>query len=363
MRNLRRVAVIIIIVALVIAAVLFAYKRLAYQRQSNELKQTAGAGPFVNTATVVLGPQGRVLTLIGEAKPYAEVTLYSKVSGYLHAIPVDKGDKVKKGQLIASIESPETDQDFAGASADSANKRAIANRMKALKEKNLISRQEAEQADADARVSESRRDTTGVIKSYETMHAPFDGTITARYADPGSLVQAATGAQTGALPLVRISDVTRLRIFVYLDQKDASYVKIGDPVEIRIDETPGHTLKATISRITNELDPATRMLQTEIDVDNKNNAIIPGSFVHVDLKANLPRSLEVPSEALVYQQKKNQVAVVENNTIHYRDVVVQSNDGRIAQIASGLKEGEIVAIAVGSSLLENSKVQPIAPRK
>jgi membrane fusion protein (multidrug efflux system) len=195
------------------------------------------------------------------------------------------------------------------------------------------------------------------------MHAPFDGTITARYADPGSLVQAATGAQTGALPLVRISDVTRLRIFVYLDQKDASYVKIGDPVEIRIDETPGHTLKATISRITNELDPATRMLQTEIDVDNKNNAIIPGSFVHVDLKANLPRSLEVPSEALVYQQKKNQVAVVENNTIHYRDVVVQSNDGRIAQIASGLKEGEIVAIAVGSSLLENSKVQPIAPRK
>jgi len=361
MLNLRRVAVIIVVIAVVLAAGIIIYKRWAYNSELESRKDAAQQGQYVQTARAKMGKPHNSLSLIAEAKPYSEVTLYAKVIGYLHEISVDKGDKVKKGQVLARIESPETDKDYAGALADAQNKRAIAERMKRLKEKNLVSRQEAEQADADARVSESRKDATGAQKNYEIVKAPFDGTITARFADPGALLQAATGSQSGSMPIVRISQVDRLRIYAYVDQKDASYVKVGDPVQIIVDEKPGQPISATVSRLANELDSTTRTLLTEIDIDNTKHAIIPGSFVTVELTTRSPAMIEVPSEAIVLQ-KKSQVAVIENNTLHYRDVVIYSNDGVVAQISSGLKAGEIVGVGINSTMLDKSKVQPIMPR-
>jgi RND family efflux transporter MFP subunit len=361
MLNLRRVAIIIIVVVVVLAAGIIIYKQLNYNAELENRKVAVQAGQYVQTARAKMGAANRSLSLIAEAKPYTEVTLYAKVSGYLHEISVDKGDKVKKGQVLARIESPETDKDYAGAAADAQNKRAIAERMKALKDKNLVSKQDAEQADTEARVSESHKDATGAQKNYEIVRAPFDGTVTARFADPGALLQAATGSQSGSMPIVRLSQIDRLRIYAYVDQKDASYIRLGDPAQIVVKENPGQPINATVSRLANQLDSNTRTLLTEIDIDNTKQAIIPGSFVTVELKAHMPAMVEVPSEAIVLQ-KKSQVAVIENNTLNYRDVVIYNNNGVTAQILSGLKAGEIVGVGINSTLLDKSKVQPISPR-
>lgn len=358
---MRRIALIIIVAALILAAVIILYKRSTYHAEIETRQNAAKEGPFVQTARAKAGSADHTVSLIAEAKPYAEVTLYAKVSGYLREISVDKGDKVKKSQVLARIDSPETEKDYSGAAADAENKRAIAERMKALKEQNLISKQEAEQASADARISESRRDVAGAQKGYTVISAPFDGVVTARYADPGALLQAATGNQTGSMPIVRVSQVDRLRIYAYVDQRDASFIKVGDPVQIVIPEQPGKNIAAKISRLANQLDSTTRTLLTEIDIDNDKVAIIPGSYVRVELKTRAPSMVEIPSEAIVVQ-KKNQVGVIENKTLHFRDVTIFSNDGVTAKIASGLKAGEIVGLELNSTLADGSKVQPIAPK-
>lgn len=363
MRSLRLVTFCVLGAALFAAIAIFVVKRCNYEDQRDALAQSAKQGPVVRTVVAKRGASEKELSLIGEARPYAEVTLYAKVSGYLREVYVDKGDSVKKGQILARIESPETDKTFAGVTADASNKRAIANRMKALRAQSLISAQEAQQADTEARVAEAQRDSMGVIKGYEELKAPFDGVVTARFADAGALVQSAASSQTSALPLVRVSDVSRLRVNIFLDQKDASSIKRGDPVEIRVDENPGDLVKATITRVTHELDPNTRMLLAEIELDNAKRTLVPGSFVRVDLTTHKKPLIEIPSDALVYQQGKNQVAVVESNKLRYRDVVLHSNDGRVASIASGLKEGEVVALGVGTTLIDNSPVRPIATKR
>ena len=130
---------------------------------------------------------------------------------------VDKGDKVKKDQLLAVIESPEIDKQYMGALADQKNKKAIAGRMSQLRARDLVSPQEADQAESDYAVAQSKLDSLAVQKSYENLRAPYDGTVTARFADPGALVQNATNSQTSALPVVTVNTIDELRVYVYVD--------------------------------------------------------------------------------------------------------------------------------------------------
>ena len=212
-------------------------------------------------------------------------TLYAKVSGYLKAVKVDKGDKVKKDQLLAVIESPEIDKEYQGALADTKNKKAIAGRMNTLRERNLVSPQEADQANSDAEVANSKLESLAVQKGYETLRAPFDGTVTSRYADAGALVQNAANSQTSALPVVTVSQVDMLRVYVYVDQRDASYIQLGGSANVKVAERPELNLNATVSRMSGELDPKTKMLTTEIDIDNKKRSTRTGK-----LRSGRPRA-------------------------------------------------------------------------
>src|SRR6202012_4593702 len=134
-------------------------------------------------------------------------------------------------------------------------------------------------------------------KSYEVLRAPFAGTVTARYADPGALVQAATGASTGALPLVTISTPERLRVYVYVDQRQAGSVRIGDAALVSLSDRGDAHIEGHVARLSSELDPHTRMMLVEVDVDNKDGAIVPGSFVTVTLSLATPPEIEIPVEA------------------------------------------------------------------
>jgi RND family efflux transporter MFP subunit len=326
-------------------------------------EQELGRGLRVRVAPVKQGPTVRRLTLQGEARPFAEVTLYAKVSGYLRNLRVDKGDRVRAGQLIATIEAPELDQQYQAAVADAKNKRANAKRYTALGPTGMVSSQELDQAQATADVADATQASLATQRNYRIIRAPFDGIVTARFADPGTLIQSAVNAQSGAVPIVTVSKADRLRVYVYPDQSSAAFVHPGDVAEIRTPERPAFSRKAPVARTAGQLSPRTRTMLTEIDVDDKDGAIVPGSFVQVTLETRRPPSLEIPAEALVMRNEKPHVAVIDAvHRVHYRAVVLDDDDGQAVRVHDGVKEGDLVALDLGNAADEGAAVQVTEPK-
>jgi RND family efflux transporter MFP subunit len=318
------------------------------------------AGPEVRVISAQRSSGERMVSLTGEARPYATVTLYAKVSGYLKKVMVDKGDRVNAGQVLAVIESPELDRQYESAVVDAQDKRRDAAREKILVEKNLVSQQDADHAEAAARESEANAEALKVQKGYETLRAPFPGTVTARFADPGALVQSAANSQTTALPLVTLSQTDKLRIYVYLDQKDAAFVRIGNRAEISDSSRPDVKLAASITRISGELDPKTRTLLAELDVDNEQGLLLAGSFVQVSLRLKTAPSIEIPAEALLMKEDNAFVAVItQGNKVIFQPVVVADSDGKTVRISSGLEEGEQLVLNPGFGIADGAQVQPV----
>lgn len=362
--RLKRYALYIGTALVGLVAIFYTYHFWKLHLERTRLEEEAKLGPRVQVVLASKTPPERTLTLVGEARPYASVTLYAKVSGYLKKVLVDKGDKVKRDQLLAQIESPEIDKEYQGALAEARNKKAIAGRMNQLRERQLVSPQEADQANSDAEVANSRLESLAVQKGYETLRAPFDGTVTARFADAGALVQNAANSQTSALPLVTVSQVDRLRVYTYVDQRDAAYIQVGAQANVTVAERPDLDLKAVVSRVSGELDPKTKMLLTEIDVDNKSGQLVPGSFVQVKLIVRMPEALQLPVQALVLQQGKTMVPVVQpDDTLHFVEVRTGENDGQVFSVLSGLGADQKVGLNVGNGLPEGSHVRPVEPEK
>ena len=358
--SLKRAGAGVIIGAILIAGGVAGYRHFHVMNESAAIEAELAAGPRVRFVHLSKSPSERSLNLVGEARPYSSVTLYAKVSGYLKEVKVDKGDQVKKGQLIAVIESPEVDKQYQGALADAKNKKAIAGRINTLKARDLVSAQEADQAESDYAISQARFESLELQKNYELLRAPFAGTVTARFADSGALVQNAMNSQASALPVVTISQLDHLRIYVYVDQRDAAFIQTGSPVKVTIAERQELELTAKISRISGELDAKTKMLLTEIDVDNKDGKIVSGSFVHVSLDVHTPTYLQIPVEALVEHDDRHLVATIDpSNHLSYREVKVGMNDGKLVTIVSGLKDDERVALNVGNTLTDGALVQPV----
>src|SRR5262249_46655958 len=159
----------------------------------------------IRTTTAQMPTGNPSVELIGEARPFAAVTLYAKVSGYLKSVSVDMGDRVKAGQVLAVIESPETDRAYSAAKEDFDNKQVKAQRIAKLLDKKFASPDEADQARTEAAVARERLAGLEEQRAYETLRAPFDGRVTARFADPGALVQNAASSQTSALPVVTVA--------------------------------------------------------------------------------------------------------------------------------------------------------------
>jgi membrane fusion protein, multidrug efflux system len=351
-----------VVVAIGLVVALSAARRSSFAKEAHARVAAVDAGPVVRVTTVSPGGGNRRLELTGESRPFLSVTLYSKVSGYLKDVRVDKGDKVRRGEILATVESPENDAAYASATADALNKRVIAGRDSQLIGQKLIAPEEAETAESDAEQAEAHASAMKTFKEYELLRAPFDGVITGRFADPGALVQNAQDAQAGALPVVSVGTTDSLRIFVYVDQRDAADVQRGTPVTIQDPSRPGAQLTGSITRYTGELDPDTRTLLAEIDVPNHKGLFVPGSIVDVTLDVHAPPYLHVPAAAVFAEGTKNYVAVVTpQNRLMMREVHVVENDGEIVHFMSdSVKTGNRVALDVGNSVPNGSKVQPAA---
>jgi membrane fusion protein (multidrug efflux system) len=350
----------IVLVALALLLIISWGKEHSVTHEANARTQQEAAGPHIRTALVTMSPAENDITMEGDARPYAAVTLYAKISGYVATIKADKGDNVRAGALIGKIESPEIDRQYQSALADQVNKEKIATRDRDLLVKRLISQQDADQADANAEIARETAASLAAQKNYEEIRAPFAGTITARYVDPGALVQNAENGQTSALPVVSLAQLDRLRVEVYLDQRYAPFVHVGDPVTIAIPEQPSVKVPARVSRITGQLDPQTRLLLVEIEAPNQKREIVPGSTVRVSLHVKRMPELEVPEAALIVRNDRPFVSVLDTaNRIRFQEVTIGNNDGQMVQVDGDIHPGQLVALDIGNQLAEGTHVQPV----
>jgi RND family efflux transporter MFP subunit len=368
-RNSRRglywAGTLLVVVAVGLVVILSAARKSSFAKEAHARATAVEAGPVVRLADVSPGGGNRRIELTGESRPFLSVTLYSQVSGYLKDVRVDKGDRVHRGDILAVVESPEADEAYASAIADAKNKRIIAQRDSQLIIQKLIAPEEAETAETEAVQSEAHATALAAMKGYEILRAPFDGVITARYADPGALVQNAQNAQTSSLPVVAVGTIDSLRIFVYVDQRDAADVQRGTPVTISDPSRPGVQLTGTVTRYTGELDPSTRTLLAEIDVPNHKGLLVPGSIVQVALDVHAPPYLHVPAASVFSQGPQNYVALVTPaNHVAVHEVHVMENDGEIVHFTSdSVRAGDHVALDVGNSIANGAQVQPVTEPK
>jgi RND family efflux transporter MFP subunit len=345
-------------VALVILLLVLRQQREARQRVL--LQSQAARGPRVSVTHVETTAAQRSVTLPGDVRGFEQTTLYAKVSGYVRSIGVERGQAVAKGQILAVIDSPETERDVEAARRSAQIAQINADRAARLAPSGVVAAQDRDNAVAGAHIAAQGLGRAIAVQSYTQVRAPFDGVISARYVDPGALVPAATGTTQSALPLVDLVRIDTLRVFVYVGQDVAPFVKAGDPATVWQDELPSHKIAASVSFVSGALDPRTRTMQVEIDVDNRPWHVQPGTFVHVELHVTQdPASAFVPDEAIVIRDGKTTVGKVDGDRVHYVPVALGYNDGRRVRVLDGLSGGEVVGVDLPVEVQEGDVVQSI----
>ena len=329
--------------------------------QSNgRVGETGGA-----TAVQALKPQrldiARTLTIPANISPWQQATLYGKVSGYLKWIGFDKGDEVKKGQLLAEIDAPEIEDQFKQADADYMIKKVTYERYLSVwkDNHNIIAKQDVDVAKAAADSAKYQRDSRRNLLEYTKVYAPFSGILTARFADQGALIQSATGSATQAVPLFTIMDIDKLRIYVSVPQESARWAKPGTSAILTTREMPGREWQASITRTTEALDPATRTLLVEIDLENKKHELQPGMFMTTKLFLEQHRnSLALPPSAIVSAKTSDEkwVYVAKEGTVHRTPIRTGIDDGIWVEVLDGLTEEDLVVVVGKSALTDGQAV-------
>ena len=329
--------------------------------------------PTASVAKVTREDLFKQVTISAEFRPYVEARLNAKVSGYVSQMNVDFGDKVKAGQLLATIEVPELQAQFLNAQAieqkaeaDYTNANLIYTRLSSVNDAhpNLVAKQDLDTAEANARVAAAaiaagRADVEKfrTLVNYTNITAPFDGVVTWRYADPGTLIQAGTASDSQSLPLVRVSDNYLLRLDFPVSVQYVQYLHTGDPVEVQVDSLGGRKFSGKIARSTGKVDEDTRTMMFEIEVPNAKLEVAPGMYATVVLKVeNHPNALAVPIEAVT--GKNNAVLVVNaNSEIESRPVTRGVEMPDKYEVLSGLNEGDLVVVGNARHLQPGQKVE------
>ena len=349
-------------VGLAIAALIVIYvthgRASAVATEREVMQSESARGPQVQTAVATMSSASHDIRLLGDARPYTTATLFAKVSGYVKTVNVDKGDQVKAGDDLADIESAETDALYAAAVADLDNKKKLAARDADLLTRGNVAVQTAQTSQTSMVMAEQAVRNLATLKSYEIIRAPFDGTVTARFADPGALMQSATTSQSSALPVLTVSDNSKLRIGIYVEQHDVPYVHVGDPADVVDASDATRIVAAKISRTVGSLDPRTRTLYVEIDVDNSQNFLVSGSFAYVTLHLPIKSFPQLPVGALLMRGGKSYVAgVTDDGKVKLRPVTVAATDGTNFTATDGVTAGDRVAVNLPPEIGDGDPVQ------
>ncbi|HTR40076.1 MAG TPA: efflux RND transporter periplasmic adaptor subunit [Pseudomonadales bacterium] len=365
----------IILIGIAVAVIILVVLRMASRSKAQSPSNADSTMPVVAVARVAREDLFKQVTYPAEFRPYAEVVLHAKVSGYVDKMNVDFGDKVKAGELLATIEVPELQDELTNeiaaaqkAEADYTNADLIYARLVSVNKEhpNLVAQQDLDTAAAhdqmaSAEIAEAKSDVGKyeTLLNYTRITAPFDGVVTRRYADPGALIQGGTSSDTQSLPLVRVSDNYLLRLDFPVDVDVVQDIHVGDSVEVQVESLSGKTFTGTVSRFTCDVDDNTRKMTTEIEVPNPKLELDPGMYASVTLKVeNHSKALAIPAEAVIAGENPSVFVVDANNKIEQRPVHLGMETPDKYEVLSGVQEGDLVVVGNHSEIANGQKVQP-----
>ncbi len=355
--------------------------------------------PIVEVATARTASPRSALDLPGDMQALVDSPVFARVDGYLRTRLVDYGDRVKPGQLLAEIDTPELDQQISQARASLAQSqsalkelqaeldlskananlsRLTVERWRRLSTKGVVARQEADQKEADFAVTEAqvakaqaaigtaqesvRANEANLrrleqMKSFARITAPFDGVITARNVEIGTLVNAGNGG--AARELFHIAQIYILRVFVNVPQTYVGAIHPGQTAELRVQELPGKVFQAKVARIANALDTNSRSMISVLEVANPQGILMPGMYTQVRFVTGRPSAaVIVPGDTLVLGREGPRVAVVgPDKRVHFHQIQVGQDLGSELEVLSGLSAGELVIANPSDSVRENALVQ------
>ncbi len=369
-----RLAIIGVVLVVVVTVLLAGFGIFTRMHNDRVLADTTTqlAAPTVIALPAKQGVSTDTFVLPGNVTAYTDSPIYARTSGYLTRWYFDIGARVKKGELLCEIASPEVDQQLAQAAADLATAKATANnahiqadRYSGLVDSNAVSRQDTDtfvnQAAATAssvRSAEANLQRLHELQSFEKVYAPFDGVVTARDVDTGQLID-----QGASKELFHMQALQVLRVYTDVPQAYTESAKPGLKLDLTFPEHPGKTFQGTLVRTAKAIDPVTRTLLVEIDVNNRGGELMPGALAQVRFKAPVARpTFIVPAAALIFRREGLQLGTVVNSNngpvAHLVPVVIGEDDGATVQIVSGLESGDKIIQDPPDSLIEGEKVAP-----
>jgi RND family efflux transporter MFP subunit len=361
---------IVFLVAVLLAVIGIASRRSAASVLAERTRELAA--PTVIAAPPTRGAPVDSFVLPGNVTAWTDSPIYARTSGYLTRWYFDIGARVSKGALLAEIATPEVDQQLVQAEADlntaqatANNARIQADRYTGLVKSNAVSRQDTDtfvnQATATAaavRSAQANVERLRDLQSFEKVYAPFDGVVTARNIDTGQLIDPGAGKE-----LFHLQAIQTLRVYANLPQVYTDHVKRGSKIDLTFPEHAGKTYQGTLTRTSDSIDPASRTLLVEIDVDNRAGELLPGSLAQVHFKTqSAGPTFIVPAAALIFRKEGLRVGLVVNgNVAHLVPVVIGEDDGANVKIVSGLNAGDQVIQDPPDSLIEDEKVAVVSP--
>jgi len=419
-----KIVVGLVVIAILVAAVgVFGYlPRVARDKAAKAVaKEEASSVPLVIVAKVKMAPKDVEVLLPGSLSPLTESSIYARASGYVKKRYVDIGDKVKAGQLLADIETPDLDQQVAQAKASvaqsqqqlsqtksalvqSESQRDLAKltdeRYRNLVGKGAIARQDADTQTANYKSSEALVDAQRAniraaeenvratqanleriisFQEFQKVKAPFAGVVTARNIDAGSLIsatgasqgfsqtQGGTAGSTAGNELFRVAQIGSLRIYVNVPQATAPSIQLGMPADVMVTEFPGRKFPGKVTRTANALDPTSRTMLTEVQIPNKDGKLYPGMYSQIRFQSHRATPpLLIPGDAVFVTTTGPQVAIIVENAggergtkkIHMQPIQVGRDYGAETEVLGGLKGDELVVSNPGDDVREGSVVHP-----
>jgi len=349
---------------------------------------TAASAPQpVEVVTAKAASTGRPLTLPGETAAWYESTIYARVNGYVGTWTADIGDHVKKGQVLATIETPDLDADLVAAKAKLRAAQAEVNRRQAEVDfanttyarwrdspKGVVSEQEREDkkalaasakanmeyAQAQVAVDQAEVDRLNSFQQFKQVTAPYSGTITERRIDIGNLVSAGSSSQT--TPLYRMAKADPIRVFIEAPQSaTADLMKPGGKAEIIPSDLNGRRFEGQIVRTSESIDPKARTFRVEVDLPNPDLALLPGMYVQTAFELAVRGTVQIPASAMVFKTDGPHAAVIDaTQKVHFVPVSIARDDGSMLEIDKGLQPDDKVILNVSNQVNEGDAVHMTA---
>ncbi|WP_206957034.1 efflux RND transporter periplasmic adaptor subunit [Trinickia acidisoli] len=363
-----KIALVVVLVLLAIGAVRTVVANMI-NRRTVDSATAQNAKEYVNVVMPKMAQGGGDMLLPGTLRGFVESPIYARATGYLLHWYVDIGAHVKRGQLLADLDTPEIDQELAQAiaqreqaSASLALAKTSLARWSQLRQRDAVSQQElddrqgtynqdvANLAAADANVKRLQQ-----LESFKRIVAPFDGVITQRNVDIGDLIDAGSGTSRALFALAQSNP---LRVYVQLPQAYSQNVKVGMPVAVTQAELPGQSFRGTITHISGAIDVPTRSLQIEVTLPNPDDKLRPGAYVQVAVSRALHSHLLVPGNALLFREEGPRLAVVDGNgVVHLHPVTIAQDLGQVLVIDSGVEPTDKIIVNPSDSIADGDHVQ------